>query len=140
MRALVLMAALAAGPAAADTLVALRAIRAQSLIGPQDVGLVATEVPGALTDPAQALGQEARVTLYPGRPIRPGDIGPPATVERNQIVTLGYQSGGLTILTEGRALDRGGTGDVITVLNLGSRNTVEGRIAPDGRVLVGGVP
>ena len=46
----------------------------------------------------------ARVTLYPDRPIRPGDLAPPALVDRNQIVTLEYAAGPLVILTEGRAL------------------------------------
>jgi flagella basal body P-ring formation protein FlgA len=81
-----------------------------------------------------AIGQEAQVTLYAGRPIRAEDIGPPAIIERNQIVPLAYGSGGLSILTEGRAMARGGAGDVIRVMNLESRTTVTGQIQPDGTV------
>ena len=128
---------LLAAPAAADTLVATRTIRAQSVLMPGDIALVTAGAPGALSDPAAALGQEARVTLYAGRPIRPGDLGPPAMVERNQIVALSYRAGGLYIDTEGRALARGGTGEVIRVMNLASRSTVSGRIMPDGRIEVG---
>ena len=47
---------------------------------------------------------------------------------------------GLRILTEGRALARGGVGDVIRVMNLSSRTTVSGRIAADGSVHVGLAP
>jgi flagella basal body P-ring formation protein FlgA len=57
-------------------------------------------------------------------------------VDRNQMVSLVFRSSGLTILTEGRALDRGGVGDVIKVMNLASRTTVTGTIAPDGSVMV----
>jgi hypothetical protein len=71
------------------------------------------------------------------RPVRAADLGPPAVVERNQIVGLAYRSGGLAILTEGRALARGGVGDVIRVMNLASRATVTGTIGPDGLVAVG---
>ncbi len=133
---LLLILALAA-PASAESVVATRTIRAKTLIGPEDLTLVSAELPGALTDPAAALGQEARVAIYAGKPVRPGDFGPPTLVDRNQLVTLVYVSGGLAISTEGRALGRGAAGENIRVMNLGSRNTVTGRIGPDGAVYVG---
>lgn len=133
----VLVLVLLPGAALADSLVATRTIRAQSIIGPDDVTLVAAAIPGALDSTEGALGFETRVALYAGRPIRPSDIGPPAVIDRNQIVPLAFAAGNLTILTEGRALDRGGVGDVIRIMNLGSRATVSGRISADGRVLVG---
>ena len=128
---------LAAAPVFGDSLVATRPIRAQSLISAEDVTLVEAEIDGALTDVASAVGMEARVVIYPGRPVRAVDLGPPALVERNQIVALAYRSGSLAILTEGRALARGGAGDVIRVMNLSSRVTVTGQIGPDGLVEVG---
>lgn len=102
----------------------------------QDFTLVAAEIPGAVTDPALAIGLEARITLYAGRPIAASDIGPPALVDRNQTVSLIFRSGGLSILTEGRALERGAAGEVIRVMNLTSRATVSGTITPDGSVIV----
>ena len=57
-------------------------------------------------------------------------------VERNQTVSLVFRSAGLSILTEGRALTRGGVGDQIKVMNLASRMTVTGIIGTDGTVLV----
>jgi flagella basal body P-ring formation protein FlgA len=123
--------------AAADSLVATRTIRAQSILGPDDVTLVAATIPGALDSLDAALGLEARVAIYAGRPIRPSDLGSPTVIDRNEVVPLAFASGALTILTEGRALDRGGVGDVIRIMNLASRTTVSGRIAADGRVIVG---
>lgn len=134
-RALLILAL--AAPASAESVVATRTIRAKTLIGPEDLTLVSAELPGALTDPAAALGQEARVSIYAGKPVRPGDFGPPTLVDRNQLVTLVYLSGDLAISTEGRALGRGAEGEEIRVMNLGSRNTVTGRIGPDGAVYVG---
>lgn len=129
------------GPAQAqaDSVIATRTIRAQSILAPTDMALVAAALPGALTDPAEGIGQEARVTLYAGRAIRVADLGPPAIVERNQIVALRYRAGTLGISAEGRALLRGGVGDTIRVMNLASRTTVTGRIAADGGVDVGPV-
>ncbi|MDP3262484.1 MAG: flagellar basal body P-ring formation chaperone FlgA [Tabrizicola sp.] len=136
MRSLVL-AILIAQPVAAESLVATRTIRAQSVIAPDDLTLVDAKVPDALTDPAQAVGQQARITIYAGRPLRLADLGPASVVDRNQVVPLVYLAGGLAITTEGRALARGAEGDVIRVINLGSRTTVSGRVGPDGTVYVG---
>lgn len=126
-----------AGPVLAESVVATRTIRAKSVIAPEDLTLVSADLPGALSDPAEAIGLEARVAIYAGKPVRPGDLGPPTLVERNQLVTLVYLSGGLEISTEGRALARGSVGDEVRVMNLGSRNTVMGRVGPDGAVYVG---
>jgi flagellar basal body P-ring formation protein FlgA len=136
MRMLFLSLALAS-PALADSVVATRTIPAQSVIGPDDVLLVEANLKGALTDPSHAVGQEARVAIYAGKPVLPSHLGPPTLVQRNQVVPLIYRSGGLAISTEGRALARGSEGDVIRIMNLGSRTTVSGRIGPDGVVYVG---
>lgn len=113
-----------------------RTIRAREIIAPDDLVMKSAEVPGALTDPARLVGQEARVALYAGRPIRPGDVVPPAVVDRNQPVTLVFDHGALIISTEGRALGRGAVGEVIRVMNLSSRTTVSGRVRSDGAIEV----
>jgi flagella basal body P-ring formation protein FlgA len=133
----VLVFALFAAPALAESVVATRTIRAQTVIGPEDLTLVAAELPGALSDPKAALGLEAKVAIYAGRPVMSADLGSPTLVQRNQIVALVYLSGSLAISTEGRALARGSAGETVRVLNLASRSTVTGRIGPDGAVYVG---
>ena len=133
----VLLAAVLAAPAFAEAVIATRTIRAQTVLTPADLTRVEADIPGALTDPGSAIGLETRVTLYAGRPVREGDVGPPAVIDRNQIVTLTYLAGGLGIVTEGRALARAGVGDPVRVMNLSSRSTITGRVAPDGTVLVG---
>ena len=120
----------------AETVVAARTVRAQTILTEQDLAVKPQQIVGAFDDPAMLIGQEARVALYAGRPIRPGDIGPPAIIDRNQIVVLVYAAGGLTIATEARALARGGVGDRLRVLNMSSRLTVEGTVFPDGSVRV----
>lgn len=138
--ALLLALAAAAAPALAETLVAARTIRAQAILAPSDLKVIGADAPGALRDPAAAVGMEARRVLYEGRPIRPGDIGPPALIDRNQIVPLIYDRAGLVISTDARALSRGGEGDTIRVMNLASRTTVSGVVGIDGAVYVGGLP
>lgn len=133
-----LLLMLATGTRADTTLVAARTIRAQSLIAPADLALIEGTMPGGFTSPEEVLGLEARVAIYAGRPILPGDVGPPALIERNQTVTLIYRRGPLTIVAEGRALGRGGAGDSLRAMNIASRTTVTGRVAEDGSVLVAG--
>ncbi len=132
-----LLAALAAvPPVLAETVVTQRMIRAQTIIMPEDVTLSDKSMPGMLASLDAVIGQETRVAIYPGRPIRPSDVGPPAIIDRNQTVVLVFQSPTLSISTEGRALGRGGVGDRIKVMNVASRTTVIGTIAPDASVRV----
>jgi flagella basal body P-ring formation protein FlgA len=119
-------------PAAAETVVAARTIPPHTTIMLEDIMINSRSIPGGITDPTEIIGMEARVALYAGRPIRPGDLGFPAVVERNQIIPLLYQQNGVVITTEGRALDRAGPGDVIRVMNVSSRSTVTARIGVDG--------
>ncbi|WP_435594157.1 flagellar basal body P-ring formation chaperone FlgA [Rhodovulum tesquicola] len=140
MRVLLLLGAFAAAapaPVSAEMLVAARTIRGQTILGPGDVALAEGTMAGALTDPYEAIGQEARVNLYAGRPIMAGDLGPPAIVDRNQIVTVFYRNGPVNIAADGRALERAGVGDPVRVMNLASRTTVTGFVAADGTVTVG---
>lgn len=124
------------GMVCADTVVAARNIRANMVITAQDLELAPSDLPGGFQLLEDVVGQEARVVLYAGRPIMVNDIGPPALVQRNQIVTLAYVSGPLTILAEGRSLGRAGVGDRVRILNLSSRTTVTGSVLADGTVSV----
>ncbi len=139
MRALVLLA-LWPGVGLAESVVATRTIRPETVIGPADVTAVDAVIPGAATKVGAVVGQEARVAIYAGRPVRPEDLGAPATVDRNQLVPISYRTGALVIAAEGRALSRGGVGDVIRVMNLGSRATVSGRVGADGQIHVATAP
>ena len=124
--------ALMASSALADVYVPTRVIRAKEIIGAGDVVRQVTDTVGA----EHVMGLVARLTLYPNQPIRAGDVGPPALVERNQLVTLVYATGGLRIVTEGRVLARGAAGDVVRVLNLSSRISVTGQVQENGWIEV----
>ncbi len=124
------------GEVALGTVVATQLVRPQAILRPADLALAPGGPAGGYADPAELVGLEARVALYPGRPIRRGDVGPPALVERNGLVELVFVRGGLTILAEGRALGRAGFGEIVRAMNLASRNTVSGRVGADGRVHV----
>lgn len=137
MRVLLFVLALSGPVVAQETVIAAGTIRGATLIGPSDVALIEGATPGALSDMADAIGMEARINLYPGRPIRSGDLQEPAIVERNEIVSIRYEYGGLLILTEGRAMDRAAAGEALRVTNLSSRQTVTATATSPGLVTVG---
>lgn len=127
---------LCANLAIAETVVPVRTIRADAIITELDVQLKPGAISGSFESALDVIGQEARTTLYAGRPIRFDDVGPPALVTRNQVVSLKFKSSGLIISTEGRSLERGAVGDVVRVMNLNSRATLFGQVRKDGSVQV----
>ena len=90
--------------ASADSLVAARAIVGNSIVSAADIRFARADIEGAVSDPTDVIGREAKVTIYAGRPIRAGDFRAPALIERNDIIRLQYRSGGLVIEADGRAL------------------------------------
>lgn len=135
MRWIPLALALAASPAIAETAIAARTIPARTILSQADLAASPDEVPGGASLET-ALGLEARVTIFQGRPILRANLVPPALVERNQAVRLLYRRGGLTIVADGRALERAAAGDSIRVLASGTRTTVTGRVMGDGSIKV----
>lgn len=123
-------------PAWADIVVPTRTLRARHIVQSSDLTVQPGDALGALDDPRKIVGQEVRATLYAGRPVTQADFGPPALIERNDLVVLVFRQTGLTISTEGRALGRGAPGERIRAMNLASRTTVSGRISRNGNIEV----
>ena len=122
--------------ALAEVIVPARTIRAREIISAEDLMRKSGDINGALSDPQEIIGKEARIALYANRPIRAGDIGSPAIISRNDMVTLVFSRGPLRIATEGRALGRGAVGETIRAMNMTSRMTVSGTIQSNGSIEV----
>lgn len=132
LRLVLMILTLLAAPAAAEVLAA-RNLPAGIVLAPDDL-----LIPDG-TDDAEAaalIGLQTRTIIYAGRAVSAAQLAPPRLVERNQIVTLVYESGALSIRAEGRALAAGAAGEVIRVMNLASRNTVLAAIRADGVLAV----
>lgn len=120
----------------AETVIATRLIRPREVLTADALTLheFTRQIGFARID--EIVGLEARRAIYPGRPITAEEVGPPAVIERNAIVPLLFQHHGLTILTEGRALSRAASGEVLRVMNLTSRQTITGTAQANGTVLI----
>jgi flagella basal body P-ring formation protein FlgA len=95
-----------------------------------DVGADALETP----DPV--VGLAARQALPAGRIVRQADFIKPDLVKRDEPVTLVFEAPGLTLTTRGKAMDTGAEGDVVNVLNLQSKRTIQGHVSGPGRITV----
>lgn len=137
---LIALMALPSTSALAGSLTTSHAVRPLAVVTAKDIHVMAETLPGTITSLDEIVGKEARVTLYPGRPIRAADVGAPALVARNQIVTLVFAKAGLRIQAEGRALGRGSVGEFVEVMNLDSRSIISGRINSNGSVVVSSSP
>lgn len=122
--------------ASADVVTPTRTLRPGTLITTADLMIKDADQVGMFDRMSDVAGQEARIALYAGRPIPFEAIGPPALINRNEVVALHFQSAGLTISTEGRALERGGVGDRVRIMNLSSRATLFGFVQSDGSIKV----
>ena len=81
-------------------------------------------------------GREVRRTVYAGQPITLENTRSARLVTRNQVVTIRYISGPLDISTSGRAMGDAALNETVSVLNLQSRQMVQGVVKADGWVLV----
>ncbi len=85
---------------------------------------------------AALVGLETRRAIYTGRPVVAADLGPPTLVRRNAVVVMLYSDRGLGIRTEGRALESGGAGEVVRVINLTSRRSLLATVTGQNQVEV----
>jgi flagella basal body P-ring formation protein FlgA len=84
----------------------------------------------------RAVGMQARRQLRAGQALRVADLAKPDLVQRDQNVTLIYESPGLYLTVRGKALEGGTEGDVVNVMNLQSKRTVSGTVSGRGQVSI----
>jgi flagellar basal body P-ring formation protein FlgA len=84
----------------------------------------------------RAVGMQARRQLRAGQALKGADVSKPDLVQRDQGVTLIYETAGLYLTVLGKALDNGTEGDVVNVTNLQSKRTVSGVVVGRGRVAI----
>jgi flagella basal body P-ring formation protein FlgA len=95
-----------------------------------------TDVGGDAASRDRSVGMQARKQLRAGQALKVADLAKPDLVQRDQNVTLIYDTAGLYITVRGKALDSGTEGDVVSVLNLQSKRTVSGVVTGRGQVSI----
>ena len=94
------------------------------------------EVGGDAAVRSRALGMQMRRQLRAGQAIKVADLVKPDLVQRDDNVTLIFESTGLYLTVRGKAMEAGTEGDVVNVLNLQSKHTVSGVVIGHGQVAI----
>ena len=110
-------------------------LRAGTIIRESDI-VIEGGAPDAIASlKAIITGKEVKRTIYAGKPFTLSDLGSPTVIKRNAIITIEFSRGPLVITTDGRALDPGGVGDIVRVMNLSSKTIVSATVAGANKVV-----
>lgn len=96
--------------------------------------------PDAVPTTRDLVGMEIKRRVYSGHPIGSRDIGQPTVVKVNSPVQVRWAMGDIALSMRGNALEAGGIGDQIRVLNPTTSRTIRGTVLSDGTVEVRGEP
>lgn len=133
------------GPAAqgrtTEVLTFTRSLNAGEIIQPQDVAWTEVQthlVPQDAPQDAEAvIGQAVRRAMRTGAPVAQRDLSRPIVVKANDLITITYNLDGVSLSLQGKAMQGGGAGDSITVLNPQSKKTIVAVVTGPGQAAVG---
>lgn len=121
-------------------LVASRNLGRGDLITDQDFALELRDVSSlgnnTISDPARAIGQQARRPISQGDSIRLTSLTAPRVIEKGDMVTMTATSGGISVVTTGIAMSGGKVGEQIRVQNQTSERVIKARVTGRGQVEV----
>jgi flagella basal body P-ring formation protein FlgA len=86
--------------------------------------------------PDQIIGLAANRNLRQNQPLRPSDLRAPIMIAKGTIVTVSLINGALTVTGTGRALEDGSKGEVIRVMNMQSKRTLDARVVGPNQVKI----
>ncbi len=124
----------------AEAVIPLRAIAQGEVMKASDVMIERRPKSELSGTPALAIEDvlefAAKRALRPGQVIRASDVMKPELVVRNEPVTMVFEVPGMVLTMRGKALESGAEGDLINVINIQSKRTVQAVVVGPGRVAV----
>jgi flagellar basal body P-ring formation protein FlgA len=94
------------------------------------------EVGGDAATRQRAVGMQMRKPVRAGQALKVADLAKPDLVQRDENVTLIYETAGLYLTIRGKAIEAGTEGDVVNVINLQSKRTVSGVVIGRAQVAI----
>jgi flagella basal body P-ring formation protein FlgA len=85
---------------------------------------------------SEIVGLAARGNVRAGQGLRTADLMKPEIVKKNDMVLLHYEVPGIVLTMRGQVLDSGTEGDMVNVLNIQSKRTIQGIVTGPGRVTI----
>lgn len=124
----------------ADVPVLTRRVAPSDVIGPDDVRFIQVRSDqlntDTITDPDALIGMSPRRQVADNVPLHNGDVRTPVVVTKGTLVTMVVQTPYMLLTAQGRAIEDGGRGQVIKVMNTQSKMTVDAVVESPSRVLV----
>lgn len=132
----------AAKPAATRSVQALtyaRNLMAGEIVGAADLvwssdAIAPADAPG---DPDTVIGMAARRPLREGAAVQARDLSAPMVVKRDEMISVAFESGGISLILQGKALKDAAVGDSVQVLNPQSKKVIEAVVSAPGKAVVG---
>lgn len=122
-----------------DVLTWARNVSAGEVIQPADLvwGKAALAPGDAPNDPDMMVGQVARRALRAGAAVAGHDVSALQAVKANEAVTLTFNSEGVSLALQAKALTGGAVGETINVQNVTSKKIVQAVVIGPGQAAVG---
>jgi len=126
--------------ATAPAIVATRRLAIGEVVKPEDAKLVQLRAervrPGTAQRLEDVVGMQLRRPISTDLPFMGADLMQAHIIAKNEIVTMVVEGPGLSLTTQGRAMEPATRGGRLSVMNLSSRKVVEAEAIGPGRVQV----
>ena len=122
-----------------DVLTWTRNLAAGEIVQPEDLiwGKAALSPADAPGDAEAVVGLSARRALRAGAAVAAHDVAAPQVIKANEMITLSFEDGGVSLALQAKALAGGAAGETISVQNISSKKVVQALIVGPGQALVG---
>lgn len=120
-----------------DVTVLVRSVERGTVLRAEDISLEQrprNEVTADLIGAIPAAGKAIKRAMRAGQILREADLSRPEIVHRGESVVIVYRTDGIFLTTRGKAEEGGAMGDVINVVNLQSKRTLQGVVTGPGEV------
>ncbi|MBR1778773.1 MAG: flagellar basal body P-ring formation protein FlgA [Alphaproteobacteria bacterium] len=74
------------------------------------------------------IGKEVKRSIRSGQMILANDVRTQVMVTKGKMITLNFTKGGIMLSAQGKALENGGLGDTVRVMNVQSKSVVQGTV------------
>ena len=126
--------------ATVQAVVSTRRLAIGDVVKPDDVRLMQLRAervrPGTAQRLEDVVGMQLRRPIGTELPFMTADLMLPQIIAKNEVVLMVVEGPGISLTTQGRALEAASRGGRLSVMNLASRNIVEAEAIGPGRVQV----
>ncbi|HBO58375.1 MAG TPA: flagella basal body P-ring formation protein FlgA [Alphaproteobacteria bacterium] len=84
------------------------------------------------------IGKEIKRPVRAGQPLDDSDVRVRPMITKGKAVTLSFVKGGIMLSAQGKALENGGLGDTVRVMNTQSKSVVQGTVTSPDTITING--